>query len=472
MNEIKDLIQFLTVDIDLINKGIQKDYPLLLRNIQKDRQMLYITEDCFIDLINKYCFHPLPPDYNYVKGYIPNDRLELFKNIFLSEIKKSNTYSCTYVHGGTFIYSVEKLYVKFFQEVFSKSIITSQKVQDIASKLLNDWEFFLENQQIPVKIIFFLPDVFIEKEVVKLTKNFEIRSILSILQFEKQGYELTKSFEIFGPVGSFLIFNTNIKGNHNFIRDPNKIKNIEQIEMEKEWYEKLYAISEIFLCLNLAGISFANESKSLILPWWFGEQDLKFETKPISIGKNTITDDHLKKIIEIFEKASKLNITHDKELELALYKYSLLPKRDFFYDAILDEFIILESIFTKDGISEVSYRLSSNLAFFLADDIEQFKNIYNCIMDFYKIRSKIAHGEDWTTFLSKERIRKHLGIDDPNVEKSTIAKKIYYKLRGFIDKTLIKILGMKYAKVIKGESQKIMNKFKGTYFVENSFLRK
>ena len=38
----------------------------------------------------------------------------------------------------------------------------------------------------------------------------------------------------------------------------------------------LQRISEIVLSLNLAEITFKNESKSLLLPWWFGDQEIKF----------------------------------------------------------------------------------------------------------------------------------------------------------------------------------------------------
>ncbi len=139
---------------------------------------------------------------------------------------------------------------------------------------------------------------------------------------------------------------------------------------------------------------------------------------------------------------------------------------------ILDEFIILESIFTKGATSEVSYRLSSNLAFFLAEDIESFKEIYNFVNKFYGVRSKIAHGEDWTKNLSKEKYRKLLGYDDPNTKLEIIVKGLYTKLRLYIDKTLRKIIKMKYIQISNGKSPNIMKDFKRFYFIENSFLIK
>ncbi len=293
------------------------------------------------------------------------------------------------------------------------------------------------------------------------------------MEIEKRGYELSMNSQTFGPLGSFLIFKTTISVIHNFIREQDEIKKIDQNELREEWYMKLQRISEIFLSLNFAQITFRNESKILLLPWWFGDQEIKVEIPPPNIRRKTVSNDCLKNIIEIFNKVKELKIIYDKELELALYKYSLLDNRDFHYDLILDEFIILESLFAKEGgKGEVSLRLSYNVAFFLAEDIEEFKKISNCIKDFYSIRSIIVHGKDWTKSLSREKIRKHLGIDDSKEEKSIIIKKIYLKLRGYIDKALLKIIDLKYKKESNGESKNIIDTFKGTYFVENSFLKK
>ena len=142
----------------------------------------------------------------------------------------------------------------------------------------------------------------------------------------------------------------------------------------------------------------------------------------------------------LFKKVMKLDIFNDKELELVLHKYNLLHKRDYLNDMILDEFTILESIFTKGSIGEVSYRLSSNLAFFLAEDLDEFKEIQNCVKDFYKIRSKIAHGEDWTHRISREKYRSHLEIEDPNTPPKAIIEGIYRKLGDYIDKTIKNII--------------------------------
>jgi len=92
LNEIEKFIQIIEDDIDLVNQGIQKDYPLLYRNIEKNKHMLFLSDYFFIDLINKYCYQPLPKDYDVTKGYVPDDRLELFERIFLLKVKKSELY--------------------------------------------------------------------------------------------------------------------------------------------------------------------------------------------------------------------------------------------------------------------------------------------------------------------------------------------------------------------------------------------
>jgi len=467
LNKIEKLIQIIENDIDLVNQGIQKDYQLLFRNIEKDKHMLFLSNYFFIDLINKYCYQSLPKNDDDVKGYVPDDRLELFERIFLSKVKKSELYRITYVHGFVSIKSVELLYISLFLTIYVKTLITSLEIEVIFKRLLADWKFFLEKQKIPIQIITFLPEVFIEQEVVRLPNNFEIRSIPSIIFFEKTGPVLNKSIEIFGPIGSFLFFTTDLSCNHNFLEN---LQNNESKELNEEWTERMKSLKELILSLLLGGIHFTDESTDILFPWWFGDQTIKFQEQKGKIGDTIITDKDLKEINELYTLVNKLNLFDDKELELALHKYFLLLKRDYSYDIILDEFIILEFIFTKGSTVEVTFRLSSNLAFFLAKDIEEFKRIYNFIKDFYVIRSKIAHGEDWTRRLSKEKYRKHLGIDDPNTSLNTIVKEIVSKLRDFIDKTLRKIIEMKHEMLKKGESPNIMNSFVGTFFIENSYL--
>lgn len=467
MNEIEKLIQIIGNDIDLVNQGIQKDDPLLFSNIEKDKHMLFLSNYFFIDLINKYCYQPLPKDYDDVKGYVPDDRLKLFERIFLSKVKKSELYLITYVHGFVSIKSVELLYISFFLTIYVKTLITSLEIEVIFKKLLADWKFFLEKQKIPIQIITFLPEVFIEQKVVRLPNNFEIESIPIIIFYEKTGPVLRQSLRTFGPIGSFLIFTTDLSCNHNFLEN---LQNNESKELNGEWIEKMKYLKELILSLLLGGIHFADESTDILFPWWFGDQPIKFQEQKGEIGRTTITDKHLEDIDEIYTMVNKLKLIDDKELELALHKYILLLKRDYLYDTIMDDFIILEFIFTKDSIGEVTFRLSSNLAFFLAKNIEEFKRIYNFIKDVYVIRSKIAHGEDWTKGLSREKYRKHLGIDDPNTPLNIIVKKIVSKLREFIDKTLRKIIEMKYEMLKKGENPNIMNSFKRTFFIENSYL--
>lgn len=463
-----EFAQFINADIDSINKSIQKDYQFHLRHIKKDKDLLFIKEDFIIYLLNKYCFQPLPSNYDYIKGYVPNDRLELFKSLFTSEIKKSDIYSVLYVNGGTFFYSMEQLYIRLFLATYIESLITSLEIKDIIKRLLDEWKFFLEEQKLPVQILTFLPEVFIEKEAIKLPNNFEIKSIPCFVYLENTGSDIKKDTEVFGPIGSFLTFKTEISYDRNFI----KVRKIEQKELTKERDEKRKSIKELILSLLLGSIHFTNESTDISFPWWFGDQELKFKRKNVSIGAITITDEDLRLVKEIHEMVIKLDILNDKELELALFKYGYLLKKKFLYDMILDAFIILESIFTKGPTSEVSYRLSSNLAFFLAEDIESFKKIYNFINKFYVIRSRIAHGENWISSLSKEKYRKLLGYDDPNTKLEVIVKGLYTKLRLYIDRTIRKIIKMKYLQMNNGKSPNIMKNFKKSYFIENSSLIK
>ncbi len=97
-----------------------------------------------------------------VKIMINYSNLKFSLDFYITEEKDLD------IKGGVIIHSMEQLYIDFFKETFSQSIITSQKIKDIVLKLIKDWKFFLENHQIPVQIIFFLPEVFIETKCTKV----------------------------------------------------------------------------------------------------------------------------------------------------------------------------------------------------------------------------------------------------------------------------------------------------------------
>ena len=256
LNQIEKLIQIIENDIDLVNQGIQNDNQPLFLNIEKNKHMLFLSNYFFIDLINKYCYQPLPKDYDAVKGYVPDDRLELFEGIFLSKVKKSEFYRITYVHGSVYIKSVELLYISLFLTIYVKTLITSLEIEVIFKRLLADWKFFLEKQKIPIQIITFLPEVFIEQEVVRVTQQFEIKSIPSIIFYKKTGPVLKKSAEIFGPIGSFLFFTTDLSCNHNFLEN---LQNNESKEFNEDWTERMKSLKELILSLLLGGIHFTDE---------------------------------------------------------------------------------------------------------------------------------------------------------------------------------------------------------------------
>ena len=468
LNDIEKFIPFLEYDINLINQGLQKDNPTLIKFIEKDKDWLYFETYSFIDVINKYCFQPVPSNNGYFKEYIPKDRLILFKRIFLSDVERLPPYTIEYAHLEINIYSIERLYIRFFLNIYIKSLISTQSTEDIFKQLYHDWKFFLKEQRMPTKLIIYIPELFFQNRLEKLPVNFEIKQISSIQSIEKTGLTLNDSTEYFGRSGSFILFNTEILCNQNLLESAR----IEKRELYNDWDEKLKKLNELELSLLLGGIHYKNESIQVKLPWWFGNQRFKFNRSRETIGTSTVTDEILKILNKVHKKIIKLDIFNDKELKLVLHRYNLLHKRDYLYDMILDEFIILESIFTKGSIAEVSYRLSSNLAFFLAEDLDEFKEIQNCVKDFYNIRSKIAHGEDWTRRILREKFRSHLEIEDPNTPKKAIIEGIYHKLGDYIDKTIKNIIEMKYIKLTSGNSTNIMKHFKGTYFIERSNLVK
>ena len=482
MNEIDELIEFIKNDIESINKGLTEDISPLFRymgQLQNKKCIFFIEEDFFKNLVNKYCFYC---GIAFSQVNIPDDRFALFKKLFASKVRIKpfryknqeilipGYFQVRYAYGETLLDSLEHLYLNLFKAIYTESLNNLLTIENIFAKFLKQWKFFLKNQRIPVQIITFFPDISLDQGTISISNTLELRDILAFIIF---GGPEFKSMNFFPSEGSFLFTSTELLCNHNFL---DKTDIIDRKELNEEWYEKIKLSQEIILCLFLEGIRFTDESTDILLPWWFKDRALKFKEdfRLIAGGTKTITNEILAEVENTYNMVNKLKIFDDKELELALHRYYHLLKKDFLIDMILDEFIILESIFTRGSPSEVGFRLSSNLAYFISQNIEEFKKIYRSINTFYTIRSKIAHGEDWLVHLAKEKHRKEyrkcLDIEDPNMPKEKIAREIYLKLREYIEISLKKIIGLKYEKLVNGESPKIMKTFRGTYFIENSYL--
>ena len=96
-----------------------------------------------------------------------------------------------------------------------------------------------------------------------------------------------------------------------------------------------------------------------------------------------------KEIQEFLDNQHKLKIQF---LHSAIRRFMSSYEQDYLEDRIIDLCICLESIY-QDDIQELRFKLAVRTASFLESDPCLQNRIYRIILDGYKIRSKIVHGD-------------------------------------------------------------------------------
>jgi hypothetical protein len=81
-------------------------------------------------------------------------------------------------------------------------------------------------------------------------------------------------------------------------------------------------------------------------------------------------------------------------LDVALSRHQLMKDQPRATDRVLDQAIILEALFLKDGEKqELSYRLALRAAHFVGDTLQERQHVNSTVREAYVLRSKIAHGD-------------------------------------------------------------------------------
>ena len=476
MEKINKLTSVIQEDIIKINQALKENYKtefdLLFKYINRDKDMLYLDFELFIDIINMFCYEINYKDYDVLKGYVPADRLKLFKEIFLENIDLKESRYISGIQGTSIIRSEELLYNRLFRTLFINSFTSSTSLEEKLVELLGQWKTAVKYNKLPVEFEIALHRVYYDGEIpIVIDDEIKITRLYTYHILSGRVKRVSHSAKTLIREGLFLIFTTELSVNHNLFGKPHK-KNLDKMELEKEYHQKLNEINEIMFSLNLIGIDFIYKHRELNLPWWMGDKSKEYDLPSRNLGKVTLTNQQIKDFFITYIKVIEHHFLSDAELEIVLYRYSKLNRRKLVDDVILDEFMILESIFTRGQKTEVGFRLGLNLAFFLAKDILDFKSIFDFINRIYGIRSKIVHGEDWIKHLKKKNIPQMLGFNSPNIEKSDIAKQIAKKLKPLINKSISKILDLKIIQKKSHNNHQVLDKFERLYFIENSEIIK
>ncbi len=467
---IQDFGQIVKDDLELLIKGIKDEYSTVWRNIDENlnRNGKFTIEfDSFIVLLNELCFKTNRSDYHPIKGYLPENRMKLFEKFILSEIKIESIHRKPFPRGRELIYSKEMLYYRMLYSIFTQHIANDKSILTIFQDCLELWKIALNTNEFPIEFQIALPDIDFEGDKLELCPNifFEKISFYSHIHLN-----LTET----SGLKILLIFKTKQKFQLEFIEDPELNNQFDFILDNEDWENKLKSLEEIIFCLRITGLSFVyNGDYDISYPWWFRERKRLFLHPFKSFGKTKISDNKITEFLDYHKYIRNIDFLKDKEFSVVIRRYFQLFGREEWEDSILDQFIILEAIFTFTSKSEITFRLSLNLALFLENSIENFRTTFECINNFYGLRSSIVHGDDWKKQIRGKDILKHLTNKDPNQKIYNIIIGIFNILKTYIDHALKKIILLKNGLIQEEKSKKLFQNIKSYYFLENSdFVKK
>ena len=373
------------------------------------------------------------------------ERIELFKEQFLKPYEKQfkNT-SLKWIrieHHHWF--SVESLMRTLYHYLLVEYLNGYKELNLLLVKCVESFHNFLEQKRLPIEIWIYLDGLNL-KNIKNVDSEFELFLSDHLFSFYSDGFSLK-------PVDyPYLIYKTRIKAKIELNNDNHDSVDPKLLEDWKLQWDK---INLILFSFYLNGLNFSYNKWTLKPPWWIDHEsfdlDLPYEEwdiiKPkaeelFELESNLESENEIVRINEIRKLISESNIMNNQRSQLLISRYFQIYDRKSTQDRILDEFIILESIYTDSSKSEISFKLSLNIASFLGDNEDDFDEIYGFIKDIYTIRSAIVHGDEWKTKLRKKGIRRHFNFEDNSNYNSNVAKDIFLRLKQYIDKTILKIM--------------------------------
>jgi hypothetical protein len=100
--------------------------------------------------------------------------------------------------------------------------------------------------------------------------------------------------------------------------------------------------------------------------------------------------ERLKNIVNVLEDLKAKNDDNFKSIKAALRRFRQSAEAKFRDDQLMEMVIALETALVSDN-RELSYRLSLNTSYLIADEDAERKDVFGCVRETYKARSKTAH---------------------------------------------------------------------------------
>lgn len=128
---------------------------------------------------------------------------------------------------------------------------------------------------------------------------------------------------------------------------------------------------------------------------WFGSDNVFPNPVQVSVRFTTRGEEGWLASFGRFRAGLQSDRVKDRKfLGLAMRRLGYAHERHRSEDKLLDLLIAAEALFLSGSMGELQYRLAQRAGFFLADDPATRRKIYRHMLDAYKVRSKVVHGEE------------------------------------------------------------------------------
>jgi len=405
-------------DLNLLLKILNKDMKALKTVFQEsilsfnDNESTYIIDfSLFKDLTKKHCFKGktktvyrhtsiIPPETEsklipVTIIPIPENRLELFREIVLENFDEKWTFSLSYIYGShSQIYHIEDLYYRFFYAFCNETFFQENNIENVFENLIKQFNRAIEEQRMKV-------DIYLPLDSINIIGG-------GILEIEEKFKIMNKAFILLDKtetgIGESRFYNTIISSRIKLLTkiytsddssDPSYKNDYDKYE--KQYQEKLKELHLLTNALYISGFNFKWRSPVIGLPWWFDPKLFKFqnfERKYRPVDK-FLKKENIENISSLYLNLKRTQILEKDRVILnsfyRLFQHGLI---DAYY--IIDASTFLEAMFTKGSNDYVNLRLRLNASSILAKVRYKFWKIYKFLGKIYSIRSRIVHGSDWT----------------------------------------------------------------------------
>jgi hypothetical protein len=369
-----------------------------------------------------------------------DQRLTLFKSIFLSILGDIQYFE---IHRNWSKLSIgdyeQSLFLNLIFSILRKYLIEQKRIKEIFIELLDEWKNSIKSGKFQIKFIIPMRNIIPENDIELLKDKLYIKAIRSLTLISKStSSKVHNGILVYITEISFKIYTSIEEHNSKFIHYEEKF-NI-------EWRKLMREIQEIIFSFYLSNIDFEYKGFIEDLPWWFDFDHKKYlEEKVYSSPEIILAKKIFEPIKYFYPKIVESKIFREENLIILSHYYMQIHNRDFLPDIILDAFILLEFLFSKESKEDIIFQMSFNAGLFLADNPDIFLDTFRLIKQAYGIRSALIHGDRWYDKLN-DFLRKSPLINDSNT--------FINEIKQLINKILKKII------ILKETHEEVLNDIK------------